>query len=223
MRFDMQGVSEDRILYWPTILAVAGPAVVVLIWFAIVLADSPISSLFGWLLLFLIAAAWAFAGVGTFVVACLELFLQRAWRRALSSLVLPLAVLVAGLNFENIWNAQDSAHFFLRYPSLRAEIDKMPADKPRFVVWGWRTTRNAEIGLAYDESDEIASDHPSETWKLRANRVGVLGSGYRPLYGHFYLIIFDLSAGNAHSAKQDVEDTKLGYRLYESGRIRLRR
>jgi hypothetical protein len=26
-----------------------------------------------------------------------------------------------------------------------------------------------------------------------------------------------------HSAKQDVEDTKLGYRLYESGRIRLRR
>jgi hypothetical protein len=27
----------------------------------------------------------------------------------------------------------------------------------------------------------------------------------------------------SHSAKQDVEDTKLGYRLYESGRIRLRR
>jgi hypothetical protein len=26
-----------------------------------------------------------------------------------------------------------------------------------------------------------------------------------------------------HSAKQDVEDTKSGYRLYESGRIRLRR
>jgi hypothetical protein len=223
MRFDMQGASEDRILYWPTILAVAGPAVVVLIWLSIVLADGPISSLFGWLLLFLIMAVWAFAGVGTFVVACLELFLKRAWRRALSSLVLPLAVLVAGLNFETIWNAQDYGHFLLWYPSFRAEIDKMPADKPRFVVWGWRTTRNAEIGLAYDESDEIASDHPSEAWKQRANRVGVLGSGYRPLYGHFYLIIFDLSAGNAHSAQGDVEDAKMGYALYRSGRVRLER
>jgi hypothetical protein len=216
----MLGTSNDRILYWPTILAVAGPAVVVLIWYSIVLTDSPISSLFGWLLLFLIMAVWALAGVGTFIVACLELFLQRAWRRALSGLVLSLAVLVAGLNLETIWNAQDYAHFLLSYPSLRAEIDKMPADKPRFVVWGWRTTRNAEIGLAYDESDEISSDHPSEAWKLRANRVGVLGSGYRPLYEHFYLIIFDLSAGNAHSAKRDIEEAKLTYVLYRSGRIR---
>jgi hypothetical protein len=45
-----------------------------------------------------------------------------------------------------------------------------------------------ELGLAYDESDEIASSQPSEAWKQRAKEIGVAGSGYRPLYGHFYLV-----------------------------------
>lgn len=46
------------------------------------------------------------------------------------------------------------------------------------------------VGLVYDESDEIASEHPSEAWKRRVGAERVEGSGYRPLYGHFYLVDF---------------------------------
>jgi hypothetical protein len=201
MSSDIQSADDDRVLYWPAILAVAGPLAVVLLWAAIVSAPSGIFVLIYLLILFLAMAAWASVGVGVIVIACLQLFFARAWRRALSSLILPLTVVVAGVNFGAIWDARDYIPFFLQYPSLRAEIEKIPADKPRLVVWGWQTSKNDEIGLAYDESDEIASDHPSEGWKKRANEVGIRGSGYRPLYGHFYLFPFDLTAGNAHVAR----------------------
>ena len=69
-----------------------------------------------------------------------------------------------------------------------AILDKLPADRPRFMAWGWDATMTHELGLAYDESDEIASSQPSEAWKQRAKEIGVAGSGYRPLYGHFYLV-----------------------------------
>lgn len=201
MNSDAQDTYIDRILYWPAILAVAGPLAVVLLWAASVSVNSGIVILICFLLLFLVVMAWVSVGVGVAVIACLQLFFVRAWRRALSSLILPLTVLVAGLNLGTIWNARDYIPFFLWYPSFRAEIEKIPADKPRLVVWDWQTTKGDDIGLAYDESDEIASDHPSEGWKERANEVGIRGSGYHPLYGHFYLFVVDPAAGNAHIAR----------------------
>jgi hypothetical protein len=42
---------------------------------------------------------------------------------------------------------------------------------------------------------------------------------YAKLFSHFDDALDDVYT---HSARQDVKDTKLGYRLYQSGRIRLK-
>jgi hypothetical protein len=192
MRPGTQTADVDRILYWPIILAVAGPLVSLLPWIALAILGYPfiIVVLLGPILT-LIPMAWA--GAGAFAaMTCFFWAYERAWRRVVSTLILPATILVAGLNFEVIWRATqtagDYAHFFLLYPSLRADIEKLPADKPRFLAWGWQATMTHELGIAYDESDEIASGRPSDAWKKRAEQVGVAGSGYRPLYGHFYLV-----------------------------------
>jgi hypothetical protein len=184
--------TDDRILYWPIILAVAGPLVFLLVWIPIAFLGSPIIILF-LLSPILVLLAFSWAGAGVFaVMTCVVWVYERAWRRLASTLILPLTVLVAGLNLGLIWHASqtagDYAHFFRLYPTLLADIEKLPADKPRFMAWDWAPTMTHETGIAYDESDEIASDHPSEVWKQRAKQVGVAGYGYRPLYGHFYLV-----------------------------------
>jgi hypothetical protein len=182
------------------LLAVAGPVAFLLIEIVTTPVHDKWITVFGFLALLLVMGAWLFAGIRALFAAGSELFAKR-YRRAASMLVLPLAVLVAGLNYEIVWSTHDYVAFFLGYRSFIAEINRLPADKPRLVVWNWRTTKTVEIGLAYDESDEIASDHPSESWKQRAYQVGIRGSGYPPFYGHFYLFPYDLTAGNAHFAE----------------------
>jgi hypothetical protein len=192
MRFDVPGANNDRILYWPLILAVAGPLVFLLVWISIAALGNPIILL---LLispiLILIPLSWAGAGIFA-VMTCIVWIYERAWRRFASTLILPLVVVLAGLNLERAWRATQTAgdyvHLYFLYPSLLADIEKLPADKPRFMVWDWAPVWTREIGIAYDDSAEIASDHPSEAWKQRAKQVGVLGYGYRPLHGHFYLV-----------------------------------
>jgi hypothetical protein len=88
---DMQAASDDqiipikdRVLYWPTVLAVfwswlfitydrTGPG----------LDFAPLEILLCWLIS---------AGAG--VVACISAIIERAWRRLLSAMVLPLSVIV---------------------------------------------------------------------------------------------------------------------------------
>jgi hypothetical protein len=81
---DVQGVGNDRILYWPTVLAVfwswlfitydrGGPG----------LDFAPLEILLCWLIS---------AGAG--VIACISAISERAWQRLLSAMVLPLSVLV---------------------------------------------------------------------------------------------------------------------------------
>lgn len=81
---DVQGVGNDRILYWPTVLAVF------LSWLFITydrggpgLDLAPLEILLCWLIS---------AGAG--VIACISAISERAWRRLLSAMVLPLSVIV---------------------------------------------------------------------------------------------------------------------------------
>jgi hypothetical protein len=181
---DRTAPTKDRFLYWPLVLTLAGPAAYVLALngpFVFIMFSVP----------YVVVALWLSAALVA-TILCGAWVRDRAWRRLISTLILPTTVVVATLNFDvsmhlGAW-ASDYALFAVRYPSLLADIEKLPRNEPRFIVWGWRPIWTREMGMVYDESDEIASDHPSEAWKKKAIADGVEGSGYRPLYGHFYLV-----------------------------------
>ena len=79
-------------------------------------------------------------------------------------------------------------HLFLMYPVYRIEISQLPADEPRFMVWDWGPGYREDYGVVYDESDQIASDDPSGSWKERADRLGVHYGGEAPVFRHFYFV-----------------------------------
>src|SRR5580704_6165574 len=127
----MQGAREDRILYWPGVLTIAGPLLFVFVCF--------IASLFTWAGLFalfflplqaLVLTLWGASGLFACML-CLEWAYTRAWRRLLSTLVLALTVVVAALNVKFVWRAGqtggDYAHLFLMYPKYRTDIAELPA------------------------------------------------------------------------------------------------
>ena len=192
MASGMQGARNDRILYWPVVLTVAWPLLFVLVCFiASLFTWAGLSALFFLPLQALVLTLWGASGLFACLL-CLEWVYTRAWRRLLSTLVLALTVAVAALNVKNVWHAGqtagDYAHLFLMYPKYRADIAELPAGEPRFMVWEWGGFASHGSGVAYDESDEIASDHPSKTWQERADRYGVLGHGYPRTIGHFYFV-----------------------------------
>lgn len=208
-------VTDNRILYWPALVAVIWPLLLALLWLLYALLWLPILSD----LLFLIfggtlASLWALSGL----VACRIVFqsvIARSWRRGLSVLVLPVTVLLALVYLpaflkEN-YTARDYAQFFFRYSSYLSEIEKRPSTEPQFIVWMWGVYD--DFGVLYDETDQIASDHPSEAWKKKAENEGVICCRHRHIIGHFYFVGLDMSRGDVR------HDVMRGYDLYKSGRI----
>ena len=179
----MTDAETDRFLYWPIILTVVWPAIFIITWsgpFALIILFVPVLILILWL------ASGVFA-----IVTCVAWIHKRSWRRLLSTLVLPLSVLVAGLNPAFVWQTGriggDYIHLFVMYPRYMQTISALPADERRFVVFGWGGFVRG-YGVVYDESDEIASTHPSTAWKQRADQSGVVGFGYPRAVGHFYFV-----------------------------------
>jgi hypothetical protein len=80
---DVQGVGNDRILYWPAVLAVVWATLLMTHDYGPGLDFAPFIILLCWLIS---------AGAG--VIACISAISERAWRRLLSAMVLPLSVLV---------------------------------------------------------------------------------------------------------------------------------
>ena len=117
--FGMAAVRTDRILYWPTALAV--------IWFTLfVWPDS-----FGLASVYLdrpfILLYWLIsAGAG--VIACIAWICERAWRRLLSTVILPLSVLVVAFNIEAVWRAEQYLKFYVMHPSDHGITFKPPTD-----------------------------------------------------------------------------------------------
>jgi hypothetical protein len=115
----MAAARTDRILYWPTALAVA--CFVLLVW----------SGAFGLGSMYLdrpfILLYWLIAG-GAGVIACIAWVCERAWRRLLSTMILPLSVLVAGFNLQSVWRVEKHVEFYLMHPGYHSAISKLPKD-----------------------------------------------------------------------------------------------
>jgi hypothetical protein len=190
----MRDPTEKRLRYWTIILALAGPLVVFLSRVLMnILPDSFLVPSFLLVCAALVCVVVIWIGVAFFdLLAVVTTVYERAWRRALSSAIFLAVILATGVNLALAWHggkpAGDYARFFILYPKFLADIDKLPTGQPRLMAWGWDATMTHELGIAYDESDEIASVHPTEAWQQRAKQAGIAGHGYRPLYGHFYLV-----------------------------------
>jgi hypothetical protein len=95
--------------------------------------------------------------------------------------------LAAGLRVA--WNlsaaAGDYVHLFAMYPRYMAEISDLP--EPRFKAWQWHFAGPCGSGIAYDESDAIASRH-------RSTSDGLVGTvdvhDNSRAFGHFYFATF---------------------------------
>lgn len=195
-------VTDNRILYWPVVLTILWPLPFVLLWvFSVILAlwllVSPFVSIIALVLLYFflmiglgLAAMW----IGSVIVAC-RLMVQwtaaRHWRTVLSTLILPLTFSLMLLSSPFLWretvSASNYARFFIGYRHYLAQVEKRPATEPRFVVWT-SSFGYDDWGVLYDETDEVASDHPPESWTKKAEKYGVIRSGYRHIIGHFYFV-----------------------------------
>lgn len=95
---DMRDHKYNRVLYWPTALAV--------FWFVWLLRmDEVISDLIGF-------AGWV---VSAYISLVLGLFAssERAWRRAVSAFILPLSLIVVIFNYQALMRFGDYLHFRL--------------------------------------------------------------------------------------------------------------
>jgi hypothetical protein len=184
--------NGDRILYWPVVFALVSPLLLALLWLLYALFWLPFLSDF---LFFMfgstVAGLWALSGLFSCWLIVRWAF-ARHWRRILSTLILPLAVLIAAMNLPLFLKenriAIDYVRFFSQYSFYLAAVEKHPATEPRFIVWVWGEWVAPDYGVLYDETDQIASDNPSEAWKKRAESEGVIRSGYRHIVGHFYFV-----------------------------------
>jgi hypothetical protein len=116
---DMAAARTDLILYWPTLLTVAWltllvwPDTFILSWLYL---DSPFVLLY-WLIS---------AGVG--VIACIAWVCERAWRRLLSTMILPLSILAVGFNLESVWRAKHYVDLHVMHSSDHGAISTQPED-----------------------------------------------------------------------------------------------
>ena len=85
---EIQGIDEDRLIYWPIVTAVASPLALVLAW-----ADLFPGSL---LLVPVIFLFWVAMSIRA-AFKCATWFQQHAWRRFYSTLSLPVTALAAVL------------------------------------------------------------------------------------------------------------------------------
>jgi len=183
----------DRFLYWPIMLALGWPVALVLVW----TGPDP----WGFVAVVAVCLFWVVSAFGAFVAALVWLR-RRAWRRSVSTLVLPAIALAAFLNESFVAHATirvgSDLQLLLTLPTYSREISKMPADEgPRLGVFMWRDLNGFGLDLGYellvfDESDEIAlpAQDRSEGWKEKAAATDLHCrlTGVRHAFGHFYFV-----------------------------------
>lgn len=116
---NMSPARRDRILYWPTALAVA--CFVLFTWpdalgLGFPYLDSPFILLY-WLIA---------AGAG--VIACMAWVCERAWRRLLSTMILRLSVIAAGFNLQSVWRLKQYIDSHVMHPSYHSDASKASKD-----------------------------------------------------------------------------------------------
>lgn len=187
-------VTDNRVLYWPLVLAIVWPLLFTVLWLLYAVYWFPVlSEMFFIVVGGNLATLWA----GTVIVA-VRLMKQwaaaRYWRTILSTLILPLTFLLVvsstPLLLKKNHTAVDYVKFFVQYPYLLADVEKLPATEPRLMVWILGLYDG--FGVLYDETDEIAGGHPSENWKKNAEKDGVICCEHRHIIGHFYFVDVDI-------------------------------
>jgi hypothetical protein len=119
---------------------------------------------------------------------------NREWSRAAASAVLPLVILVAGVQFREFIHfcnyGGDVLHFTARRSSYLEAIRAIPPDaEPRLLVFNRGGMVWSSRGYVYDESDEVVRAEPLRSASWRARSVGTeLSCGYyaEPFPGHFW-------------------------------------
>jgi hypothetical protein len=94
---DMAAARIDRILFWPVGLAA--------IWFSLFIWSDAFGLGSQYLSPPFIFLYWL-VSAGAGVMACIAWICQRAWRRLLSTVILPVSVLLAGFNLPLVWRAE---------------------------------------------------------------------------------------------------------------------
>jgi hypothetical protein len=189
-----QPKSTDRILLWPSIIALALPTALVL------LRASPVGPNFLYVILGMPGLLLLWASVALLAVAGVIVSTRtQAWRKAVSYAVLPIAVLVAASQpwmFLDVCNSMgDALHFKIMRAHYLSVVKAMPeTGEPKLVVFNWGGMVWASDGIVYDESDEVAlpPGRQSPAWRARASHTELSCDGYfvSPLGDHFYLADF---------------------------------
>lgn len=168
-------VSRNAIpakIFWPAFASFGLPLVLIAI------EATPIGPDFVFVLIGipLLLLAWACLGIWALVITFRRVR-RRQWSHALASGILPLTILVAGLQFWNFIHlciyCGDVVHFIAARSSYVREVRSFPQDgEPRLLVFNLGGMSWASRGYVYDETDELllAPAHQSASWKIRADQ-----------------------------------------------------
>ena len=135
---------------------------------------------------------WACLGIWALIISVRRIR-HRDWSRAVTGAVLPVVILVAGMQFREFIHlcnyGGDVVHFIARRSSYLEEIRVTAAvGEPRLLVFNRGGMVWSSRGYVYDESDEVlrAEALRSARWRARAYQTE-LGCGYyaEPFPGHF--------------------------------------
>ena len=176
--------------FWPVWAAIGVPLLLVF------LNSTPIASGLVFVLIGtpVLLGMWACLGIWALVLSVRRVR-HREWSRAVASAVLPLVILVAGVQFWKFIHlcnyAGDVVHFIARRSSYVEAISAAPPDgEPRLLVFNSGGMLWSSRGYVYDESDEVLRAEPlrSGSWRARADQTE-LSCGYyaEPFPGHFSL------------------------------------
>ena len=173
---------------WPICAAIGMPLLLV------VLNSTPIGTNFVFVMIGIpvLLCIWACLSILALVISIRRMW-RREWMLAVASAILPLVVLVSGVQFWRFIHlcnyGGDVVQFIAGRPSYVEEIRAIRQDgKPRLLVFNRGGMVWASRGYVYDESDEVmlTASLQSASWKARADQTE-LTCGYfaEPFPGHF--------------------------------------
>ncbi len=120
---------------------------------------------------------------------------QRAWRKALSAVLLPGVLVLYLFNLSSLAalsaDLGEELNFYIMCPYYQSRVAQLSEKKGQrlavFVLDGWGPIAN---GIAFDDSDEIASPVGSQSvaWKARATGTELSTKCWSAshIQGHFY-------------------------------------
>ena len=181
-------VKEREFLIWPSAVAVG------LVLAFVLLLALPNGFFYGVFIGGPVAALIVLPTVPIALGVAIQCAAQRRYLRAVSALVFPALALVVALNIRPVVRscavAAEYVQFYVGYPLFRYAVARVPAVKPRFVVFTMGGFISMSNGIVFDESDEIAkpTGEQSAAWQARAARTFLSADRWsaQRIQGHWY-------------------------------------